>query len=195
MNDKIAIAIFASGKGTNADNIISYFEKIQNCKVSLVVTDKEDAGVLSIAERHQVDSITVNKEERKDYQHCMRELEKRDIQYIVLAGYLKKIPEALIKQFPNKIINIHPALLPSYGGKGMYGKHVHEAVIANHEKQSGITIHFVDEHYDNGDIIFQAACEVSPEDTPESLASKVHELEYAHFPRVIHEVIEKQRQR
>ena len=195
MNDKIAIAIFASGKGTNADNIISYFEKIQNCKVSLVVTDKEDAGVLSIAERHQVDSITVNKEERKDYQHCMRELEKRDIQYIVLAGYLKKIPEALIKQFPNKIINIHPALLPSYGGKGMYGKHVHEAVIANHEKQSGITIHFVDEHYDNGDIIFQAACEVSPEDTPESLASKVHELEYAHFPRVIHEAIEKQRQR
>jgi len=195
VNDKIAIAIFASGKGTNADNIISYFEKIQNCKVSLVVTDKEDAGVLSIAERHQVDSITVNKEERKDYQHCMRELEKRDIQYIVLAGYLKKIPEALIKQFPNKIINIHPALLPSYGGKGMYGKHVHEAVIANHEKQSGITIHFVDEHYDNGDIIFQAACEVSPEDTPESLASKIHELEYAHFPRVIHEVIEKQRQR
>jgi phosphoribosylglycinamide formyltransferase-1 len=189
------IAIFASGKGSNAENIISYFNSNRTVEVALIVSDNAVAGVLDIAKKNDIPVMILSKEDRLNYSSCILNLINLGVDFIVLAGYLKKIPVSLIHQFPEKIINIHPALLPKYGGKGMYGANVHQAVIENNESESGITIHYVDEIYDHGKIIFQAKCEIEKGETIESLANKIHNLEHKHFPRVIAEVIQKQNQR
>jgi len=189
------IAIFASGTGTNAARIIDHFRHHAFVKISLIVCNKPGAGVLSIAEKEQIPSILLEKEQFFRGNAYVDELRERKIDFLVLAGFLWKIPAALVKAYKGRIVNIHPALLPKYGGKGMYGQHVHEAVIAAKEKETGITIHFVDELYDHGQVIFQASFEVEATDTPETLARKVHKLEHEHFPRIIEEVAHLQNQR
>jgi formyltetrahydrofolate-dependent phosphoribosylglycinamide formyltransferase len=187
----INIAIFASGAGSNAANIIRYFEHRKDVQIALIVCNKPGAGVLQIAQKNAIPTIIIEKERFAKGDAYLPELQKAGIDFVILAGFLWKVPTALIAGYPNKIINIHPALLPKYGGKGMYGSKVHEAVIASGEKESGITIHFVNEHYDEGTTIFQASCRIDPSDTPEDLAAKIHELEYAHFPKQIDEIIGK----
>ena len=189
------IAIFASGAGSNAEKIIEYFKNHQTIGVALVVTNNSKAGVVAIAERNKIPVLLIEKEQFFRGTAYLPELETFKINFIVLAGFLWKIPNPLITAFPFSIVNIHPALLPSYGGKGMYGINVHTAVMESGDKESGITIHFVDEHYDNGDIIFQDRCDISPSDTPQSLAQKVHDLEYEHYPRVIEQIINIRNQR
>ncbi len=183
------IAVFASGSGTNAENLIKHFSTHPSIEVALVVTNNPDAYVLKRAEDAGVPAVVMDKEYRISQDSVMKLLEKHGIGFIVLAGYLLLIPSWLVRQFPEKIVNIHPALLPRYGGKGMYGEHVHRAVIDSGDKESGITIHYVNEQYDQGDIIFQARCPVFDEDTPETLAKRIHELEYLHFPVVIEKLI------
>ena len=182
------IAIFASGTGTNAQEIIHYF-KDKRVNVAIMGCNKKEAGVWNIAAEAGVDSFLIEKAQFLDGDAYLPLLQTAKIDLIVLAGFLWKIPQRLIDAYPRRIINIHPALLPKYGGKGMYGKRVHEAVIAASESESGITIHYVDEHYDNGDIIFQAKCPVLGTDTPETLAKRIHELEHRHFPLVVEKVI------
>lgn len=192
------IAIFASGTGTNAKKIIEHLASHpaplhgmemgeRKPRVALVVSNKADAGVLKIAEANKIPALIIEKEKFFRGNAYVDELNAAGIDFIVLAGFLWKLPSSLIKAYPKKIINIHPALLPKYGGKGMYGHFVHEAVIAAREKESGITIHYVDDHYDNGDIIFQAKCEVEEKDTPETLAKKIQVLEHRYFPIVVAE--------
>jgi len=183
------LAIFASGTGTNAARIIDYFRGTVNVKVCLIVCNKPGAGVLGVAEKEGVPTLLIEKEHFFRGGAYVDELKGKNIDLIVLAGFLWKIPEALVRAYPGRIVNIHPALLPKYGGKGMYGRHVHEAVIAAGEKESGITIHWVDEHYDHGEPIRQVKVIVEPGDTPETLAKKIHLLEYEHFPKVIEEVL------
>ena len=183
------IAIFASGTGTNAKKIIEYFRSHNKARVALVACNKPGAGVLEIARNEQVPVLMIEKEKFFRGNGYVDELKEKHIDLIVLAGFLWKIPDPLIAAFPGRIINIHPALLPKYGGKGMYGSKVHEAVIAANEKESGISIHLVNEVYDDGKIIFQANCPVSPTDTSETLAQKIHQLEHLHYPRVIEELI------
>jgi len=184
------IAIFSSGAGSNAKKIIDHLESlkeknISTAIVSLIVCNKPEAGVLKIAEENNIPVLLIEKEKFFRGNAYINELKAADIDFIVLAGFLWKIPVALIKAFHGKMINIHPALLPKYGGKGMYGNFVHEAVIANKEPESGITIHYVDEVYDHGQIILQATCLVSEDETPESLAKKVQVLEHRHFPPTV----------
>jgi phosphoribosylglycinamide formyltransferase 1 len=182
------LAIFASGTGTNAARIIDYFRGSPRIKVSLIVCNKPGAGVLDIARREGVQTLLIEKEPFfRD--GAVRELMAKEIDFIALAGFLWKIPEALVQAYPGRIVNLHPALLPKYGGKGMYGKFVHEAVIAAGDPESGITIHYVDEHYDHGEPIHQFKVIVEPGDTPETLAQKIHLLEYEHFPKVLEAVI------
>jgi len=197
-NSVTRIAIFASGKGSNAQKIIDHFHSTLTStsskaevevKVELIICNKQGAGVLNIANKEKIPFIILEKEKFFMGDAYIPELKEKKIDLIVLAGFLWKIPELLIRAYPNRIINLHPALLPKYGGKGMYGQHVHEAVIAAKEKESGITIHYVDELYDHGRIIFQAKCPVTETDTADSLAEKIHKLEHAHFPRVIGELI------
>jgi phosphoribosylglycinamide formyltransferase-1 len=183
------IALFASGAGSNAQKIIDYFRGHSSIRVALIVCNKPGAGVLSIAEKEAIPYILIEKEQFFRGSAYVGELKSFDISFIVLAGFLWKVPDALIAAYPSKIINIHPALLPKYGGKGMYGTFVHEAVIAAGEPESGITIHYVDGHYDNGDIIFQVSCPVAPDDTAASLAQKIHQLEYTYYPEMIEKVI------
>ena len=183
------IAIFASGAGSNAKKIIEYFHGHKGITVSLIVYNKPGAGVVSIAEQADIPTLLIEKEKFFRGNAYIDELKERGIGFIVLAGFLWKIPDALIKAYPGKIINIHPALLPNYGGKGMYGGFVHEAVITNKEKESGITIHYVDEHYDHGDIIFQARCAIEEGDSPEMLAKKIHLLEHEYYPKIIEETV------
>jgi phosphoribosylglycinamide formyltransferase-1 len=182
------IVIFASGSGTNAENIIKYFKTSQTAQVSLVLSNKENAGVFYRCKNHQIKCLYFKKADFANSDKVFNLL-KKEADFIVLAGFLLKVPESIIKAFPNKIINIHPALLPKYGGKGMYGINVHKAVKEKGENETGITIHFVNEHYDEGGIIFQAKTSVDDCDTPETIATKVHELEYKHFPRVIEETL------
>jgi phosphoribosylglycinamide formyltransferase-1 len=182
------IAIFASGAGSNALKIIQHFEQHTQINISLIVSNKTDAGVLTIAHQHHIPTLVLEKD--KFYKNAyINEFQQKDIDFIVLAGFLWKIPSLLIAAYPNKIINIHPALLPGYGGKGMYGHFVHEAVIAAKEKQSGITIHYVDEKYDHGSTIFQTTCDIEENDTPETLAQKIHVLEHQHFPVIIEKIL------
>jgi formyltetrahydrofolate-dependent phosphoribosylglycinamide formyltransferase len=188
----VNIAIFASGAGSNAANIIRYFKNRTDIKISLIVCNKPEAGVLGIAEKNGVPTLLIEKDRFAKGDAYLPDLQKAGIDFVVLAGFLWKIPAALITGYPNKIINIHPALLPKYGGKGMYGSKVHEAVIAAGEKESGITIHFVNEHYDEGAIIFQSTCTIDSTDTAETLATKIHELEYAHFPKQIDALLSRQ---
>jgi len=185
------IAIFASGAGSNAQAIINYFKSHPSIRIALIVSNKAQAGVLSIAQRENIPSLIVEKEKFFRGDAYLPELKKANIDFIVLAGFLWKVPEKLIVAYRNAIVNIHPALLPKYGGKGMYGEKVHETVIANKEKESGITIHYVDEHYDNGDIILQASCPVLPDDNPNSLAQRIHKLEHANYPATIEKILSK----
>ena len=186
---KIKLAIFASVAGSNADQIIRHFRKHESILTALVVCNKPGAGVISIAQREGIPVLMIDKEKFFRGNSYVDELKSAEIDFIILAGFLWKLPGALIKAFPQKIINIHPALLPKYGGKGMYGKHVHEAVINAREKSSGITVHYVDEIFDHGETIFQATCGVDENDTPDSLAQKIHKLEHEFYPKVIESVV------
>ena len=179
------IAIFASGSGTNAENLIHFFRMDPSGLVKLVLANRSDAYVINRAQSLDIEAIVFNREQFYQSGEVQAILLNRGIDFIVLAGFLWLVPDSLLKMFEGKVVNIHPALLPKYGGKGMYGKRVHEAVIANGDSESGITIHYVNQKYDEGDIIFQATCVVKKDDTPESLAKKVHSLEYEHFPRVV----------
>jgi phosphoribosylglycinamide formyltransferase-1 len=163
--------------------------KIPDIRVGLIVCNNPEAGVLNIAAKENIPALIIEKERFYQDDAYIKELKEKKIDLIVLAGFLWKIPDSFIKAFPGKIVNIHPALLPKYGGKGMYGHAVHEAVIAAKEKESGITIHYVDEWYDHGKIIFQAKCPVLENDTADSLAERIHALEYEHYPRVIEEIL------
>jgi len=185
------IAIFASGSGSNAENIINYFQNDAENVVKIVFCNKPNAYVLERAKRLNVPSYVFGRDEFYHSDLILNELRRLEIDLIVLAGFLWKVPESIVGAYRDRVINIHPALLPSYGGKGMYGMKVHESVIAAGEKESGITIHYVNDHYDEGAAIFQAKCRITPEDTPETLAVKVHALEYEHFPRVIKNVLER----
>jgi phosphoribosylglycinamide formyltransferase 1 len=185
----INIAILASGSGTNAERIIQHFTKHDTIRVSLVISNKPDAYVLERANRLNIPSDVIVPSQWKDDQFVLATMDKYKIDFLVLAGYLLLIPSWLVSKYTGRIINIHPSLLPKFGGKGMYGDHIHKAVIASGEVKSGITIHHVNDHYDQGDIIFQAECPVFPTDTPETLATKIHTLEYEHFPKVIERVI------
>lgn len=185
----ILVAILASGAGSNAQKIIDHFEKNVSIKIALVVCNKPEAGVLKIAQQHHIDTLIIERNSFFKETIYVEELKRRGITFIVLAGFLWKIPSSLIQAYPNEIINIHPALLPKYGGKGMYGNFVHEAVVLAREKESGITIHYVDEQYDHGNIIFQATCPVMEEDSADSVAAKIHLLEHQHYPIIIEEVI------
>lgn len=189
------IAIFASGAGSNAAKIIDYFRTSQTTGVTLIVCNKPGAGVIAIAEKENIPLLLIDKEQFFRGDGYVPLLKSKNIDFIVLAGFLWKIPSTIIAAYPNSIINIHPALLPKYGGKGMYGLNVHAAVLQSGDNESGITIHYVDEHYDNGDIIFQERCAVTPSDTPELLAEKIHKLEHQHFPRVIEQVVSLRNQR
>ena len=197
------IAVFASGAGTNTQKIIQYLTsppaplhgvergeiKPPQIQVALIVCNNPGAGVLKIAEKENISSIILKKEKFFSGNAYADELKEQGIDLIVLAGFLWKLPPALIRAFPQRIINIHPALLPKYGGKGMYGKHVHQAVIDNKEKESGISIHYVDELYDHGKIIFQTRCPVLANDTADSLAARIHLLEHEYYPRIIESLL------
>ena len=188
--DKIYnIAIFASGSGTNAENIVRYFQKQKRAEISLVLTNKSDAFVIERAKRLNIPFLIFNREDFYKTRKVLDILLEKKIDLIVLAGFLWLIPENIIKSFEKRIINIHPALLPDFGGKGMYGDFVHKKVIETGQTESGITIHYVNEYYDDGDIIFQAKCKVEKDDTPEMLAKKVHQLEYEHYPRIIEKIL------
>ena len=184
------IVIFASGSGTNAENIIKHFQKSENIEVVAVLSNRRSAGVLKKAHDLGVKSLLFDKEALYHTNDILNILKDMKPDLIVLAGFLWLFPSKIIREFPDKIINIHPALLPKYGGKGMYGAKVHESIIANKEKESGISIHYVNEKYDEGNIIFQATISIENHDTPESLAGKIHELEYRHFPEVIQQLLE-----
>ena len=177
------IAILASGSGSNAENIIHYFMNHPSILTDSVWSNKQDAFVLERAERLNIEAHHFTRKELNETDQLLIEFRKREIDLIVLAGFLLLLPQKFVREF--LVVNIHPALLPSYGGKGMFGEHVHRAVLANREKESGITIHLVDEVYDHGKILFQARCPVEIQDTPDSLAAKIHQLEMEHFPRII----------
>jgi len=184
----LRIALFASGSGSNAENIIQYFSQNSKLMFPVILSNKADAYVHERARKLNVPSFTFSRQDFAEGDALVTFLKQQEIDCIVLAGFLLKIPEALIQAYPDKIINIHPALLPKFGGKGMYGHYVHEAVAAAGETESGITIHYVNSNYDEGSIIFQAKCQVLPTDTPDLIAEKVHALEYEHFPKVIGEI-------
>ena len=183
------IAIFASGRGTNADNIARYFESKPKDKVTLILTNSPDAGVLKVARNLQIPTFVFSKEQLTD-ETVLSILHQQAIDFIVLAGFLKRIPEQIIQSYPNRIVNIHPALLPKYGGKGMYGQRVHEAVKAAGEKETGITIHFVNSAYDEGEIILQVKEPLSPKDSVADIEKKIHQLEYTYYPEVIEGVLD-----
>jgi len=184
------IAIFASGSGTNAENLIRFFRTSPFGRVRMVLTNRSEAGVISRAQSHDIETYTFNREQFYNSNEVTDLLFERDIDFIVLAGFLWLVPNSMLESFENKMVNIHPALLPKYGGKGMYGNRVHRAVIDAGDKESGISIHYVNQEYDEGDVLFQAMCSIEPGESPDSLAGKIHELEYAHFPRVVERLLE-----
>ena len=186
----IRIAIFASGSGTNAQRITEYFrERSAPIVVDLILSNKPEAFVLERARNLGISSVTFSRHEFYESNHIPDLLKEHAIEYVILAGFLWLVPESILKAYPGRILNIHPALLPGYGGKGMYGIKVHEAVISSHDKESGITIHLVNECFDEGQILFQAKCSIEETDTPGSLAEKIHALEYRYFPQVIESFI------
>jgi phosphoribosylglycinamide formyltransferase-1 len=186
------IVIFASGSGSNAENLIRFFENTPDISVVQVLTNNPKAKVLDRCKKLKVSAFSFNRIAFTATEDVLNILKASKPDLIVLAGFLWKIPENILKAFPNKIINIHPALLPKYGGKGMYGIHVHRAVVENKETKTGISIHYVNENYDEGALIFQAECEVFPTDSPEEVAAKIHELEMEHFPKVVEQLMLKQ---
>lgn len=183
------IVIFASGDGTNAENIIRYFRDNKMIEVVSVYSENASAGVHHRAKRLGIPSVTFPKESFADGTPILKKLTEDAADFIVLAGFLKKIPDVILHAYPEKILNIHPALLPKHGGKGMYGMRVHQAVVAAGDTESGITIHYINDRYDEGQAVFQARCSVAPTDTPEDVAAKVHALEYAHYPVIIERVL------
>ena len=183
------IAIFASGTGSNAQKILAHFQSSNKIEVALIVSNKTNAGVLNFAKEYSTPTLIIEREKFLKGDGYVPELQAAGIDWIILAGFLWKIPPTMINQWGKRIINIHPALLPKYGGKGMYGEAVHRAVLAANEKESGITIHYVDEQYDHGATIFQATCPVLPTDLVDNLAEKIHALEHLHYPVVIEKVI------
>lgn len=188
------IVVFASGSGTNAENIIKYFQKQPDASVVAVFSNKRSAKVLKRAHDLNVKALYFDRDALYNSYDVLHILEDINPDLIVLAGFMWIFPTDILKRFPNRIINIHPALLPKYGGKGMYGMHVHEAIIQNKEKESGISIHYVNENYDEGEVIFQAKTEISEEDTPDTLAQKIHKLEYKHFPEILQQILQKKSQ-
>jgi phosphoribosylglycinamide formyltransferase 1 len=190
MNAIPKIAIFASGNGSNAQRIYDYFSGKGILEIAAIYCNNPEAYILERAKNLNIPSVLFNRPTFYQTQEILEDLMNRKVDWIILAGFLWLIPDYLLKAFPNTIVNIHPALLPKYGGKGMYGNRVHEAVIASGDAQSGITIHFVNEAYDEGQVIFQETCEVTSIDTPESLALKIHGLEYRYFPEVIEKIIQ-----
>jgi phosphoribosylglycinamide formyltransferase 1 len=183
----INIVIFASGSGTNAQRIVEYFSHSKQISVRMIMTNNPEAYVLVRAEKLGIPSCSFSRNELSDKEKVLQSLYSLQTDYIVLAGFMWLMPAHIVEAFPQRILNIHPALLPAYGGKGMYGMNVHRAVIKAGEKRSGITIHLVDEMYDNGEALFQTDCAVMPNDSPENLAERIHQLEHEHFPRVIEE--------
>jgi phosphoribosylglycinamide formyltransferase-1 len=187
----IRIAIFASGSGNNANALINYFKDTPSIEVELIATNKPKAGVLQVGEAHQITPLVFSKSTL--YQHpeeILKSLKENHIDFIVLAGFLLLMPATIVKAYPGKIVNIHPALLPSYGGKGMYGKAVHEAIKANRETVTGITVHYVNEAYDDGQLIQQVTCPVDPlKDSIDVIEQRVRQLELNHYPRIVHQVI------
>jgi phosphoribosylglycinamide formyltransferase-1 len=188
----INIAIFASGTGSNAQKIMEHFTGHAHIQVALVLSNNIQAGVLNKAGQFNIPALTFTRNQFYETQEVIDTLQQYNIEWIILAGFLWLVPVKLIRHFPNKIVNIHPALLPKYGGKGMYGAKVHQAVVQAKETSSGITIHLVNEEYDKGKIIFQASCQVTTKDTPEEVAHKVQALEHAHFAEVVEKFILKQ---
>jgi phosphoribosylglycinamide formyltransferase-1 len=184
------IAIFASGKGSNADSLCSHLLNHASIEVALILSDRKEAGVFGVAERHGVKAVYLDKELLNNPDQVVALLKEHHIDVLVLAGYLKLVPKEWITAYPGKVFNLHPALLPKFGGKGMYGMHVHRAVAAAGETETGITIHEVNEHYDEGKILFQARTAVEPTDSPERIAEKIASLEKEHFAKVIIEVVE-----
>ena len=183
------IAIFASGNGSNAEKFFEYFRNHQSIKVSCLISNNKTAFALTRAENNGIPSMWFGRNEFKEGIKIQNYLERHNISFIVLAGFMWLVPGYLIESFPDRIVNIHPALLPKHGGKGMYGHHVHEAVIENNEDESGITIHYVNEVYDDGKILFQAKCKVIPGDDANSLATRIHQLEYQYYPIVVDAIL------
>ena len=188
---KINVAIFASGSGTNAEEFFRFFKSHDQIKIVTLYSNNSNAYALTRALNHGVKTVVFNSEELYRSDVVIRSLETYSIDFIVLAGFMWLVPKKVVQLFPNRIINIHPALLPDFGGKGMYGDLVHKSVINSGNKQSGITIHYVNQRFDEGEIIFQAHCDVDPDDTPGSLATKIHQLEYANYPVVSERIIVK----
>lgn len=191
MSKKIRLAILGSGNGTNAQQISEYFAGSMDVEVACIIYNVRDAYIAQRAKNLGIEARYFGRADFYSNGAVLQYLKEKEIDWVILAGFLWLVPEDMLKAYPQHIINIHPALLPSYGGKGMYGHHVHEAVVANHEKESGITIHIVDEHYDRGTTLFQARCTVDPDETADSLAAKIHLLEKEHFPRVIEETVKR----
>ena len=187
-NQKSRLVIFASGAGSNAQKIIDYFKEKKTAEIVLIVTNNPKAGVLQIAAKENIPVLLIEKNEFNKTGY-LNKISNLAPDLIILAGFLWKIPQIIIENFPHRIINIHPALLPAFGGKGMYGNAVHSAVIEAREKESGITIHFIDEKYDHGEVIFQAKCDVEKNETAESLAKKIHQLEHQYFPEIIEKLL------
>ena len=185
------IVIFASGSGTNAENLIKFFHNSDNASVIQVLTNNPHAKVLERAKKLKVSALSFNKIALTQTNDVLNILKASNPDLIILAGFLWKFPDKILNEFPNKVINVHPALLPKFGGKGMYGMHVHEAVVENKETETGITIHYVNEHYDEGAVIFQAKCKVNLSDSAENIADKIHKLEMEHFPKVVDEILNK----
>lgn len=185
-----SLILFASGRGSNVQAIIDFFSTNNKAKAALIVCNNPEAGVLAIAEKHNIPTLIIDRKTFKEPEF-IAQLQSYSPTLIVLAGFLWKVPDAVVQAFPEQIINIHPALLPKYGGKGMYGHNVHAAVVAAQEKESGITIHYVNEHYDEGATILQAHCTLAKEESPETLASKIHQLEHFYFPRAIEFLLDK----
>ena len=183
------IAIFASGTGSNAVNLAHYFSKNKNIEIALLISNKTDAPVIAKMRDLNIPVKVVTNKEFNDSSLILALLQEYNISFIVLAGFLRIVPTPIIKAYENRIINIHPSLLPKYGGKGMYGMKVHEAVVASGDNKSGITIHFINDHYDEGEIIFQAVCNVLPTDSPEIVAQKVHALEYEYYPKITEKIV------
>ncbi len=183
------LAIFASGTGSNTLNIIQFFKNSDAVEVSFVLSNKQDAKIVESAKKEGVEVVVVSNQDVEDGKNIVDLCISKNIDYIILAGFLRKIPTELIEQFPDRIINIHPSLLPKYGGKGMYGANVHKTVLENREVESGITIHFVNSEFDKGEIIAQFSCELTSDETLESLQEKIHQLEHANFPTVIKNTI------
>lgn len=187
-NSAVRIAVLASGNGSNAQRLAEYFAGNRDISIPLIISNKKDAYVHERAKGLGIPSYCFSRAQFSEVDEVLDLLKEYRIDVIVLAGFLLLVPEKIIKAFPDRVVNIHPALLPKYGGKGMYGHHVHEAVIAAGEQESGITIHLVNEKYDDGRYLFQARCTLTPEDTPETLAQKIHLLEYEHFPKVVEQL-------